>query len=81
MTQQYKDFDQLIKLYLPQGSAITRVCTNERFGSIVVDIHHIIPVEYQKEHNLASRRRILSIRLIQGERDQGLPINSFADPN
>ena len=81
MMQQFKDFDQLIKFYLPQDSAITSVRTNERFGSIVVDVHHIVPFGYQKEHDLVSRRRILSIRLIQGEQDKGQPISSFADTN
>lgn len=79
MIQNFKDFDQLIKFHLPQDSAIIRVCTSERFGSIVIDVHHVIPVEYQKEHDLTSRRRILSIRLIQGEQDKGLPISSFVD--
>lgn len=79
MMQIYKDFDKLITTNLPEGSAIIRIAMNERFGSHCVDVHHVVSEEYQKANDLWSRRRILSIRLIKGEHDEGLPISSFAD--
>ena len=79
MDNQYKSFDSLIKQHLPQDSTVTSVDLQQSFGSLCAIVKYTISEEYQQENSLTYRNRIMSIRLIQSDDDQGLPISSYAD--
>ena len=73
------NLDELIKFYLPQDSTVTSVTLANRFGSTFAEVHHTVTDAHKEEHNLSYSNRILSIRIIKGENDEGLAISSFAD--
>lgn len=71
--------ENLINSNIPKGSKITGTSIKSLFGSTFLEIHHTVTEEYQTEYGLTYTKRILHIRLIKGEHDEGLPVTSFAD--
>lgn len=71
-------FENTIRLNLPPNSEITKAYTSEIRGSIYLYVEHMVSEEFQQQYDLWTRNRILSIRIIKAEGDEGLPILSFA---
>lgn len=81
MLNLYKNFESLISLNLPKNSTVVSTNLKEQRGSIYVEVHYTVSKEYQIEHELWTDKRILEIRLIKGEADEGLPVLSCAEPD
>ena len=79
MMKIYEDFEKLITYNVPKDSTITSTGTKQVNGSTFLVVHYTIATEHQAEYDLTYNQRILQIRIIKGEQDQGLPIISFAD--
>lgn len=72
-------FDDLIKTHLPQDSTINGVELATRFNSLCLLVKHTLSAEAFAEEDLIYKNRILCIRLIQDEQDEGAAISSYAD--
>ena len=79
MMATYNDFEKLISHNIPTDSTVTSVKLMVARGSTFIRVHHTITDEYREENELVYSKRILEIRIIKGEQDNGLPISSFAD--
>jgi len=77
--QSNANLEELIKFYLPQDSTVTGVNLSSRFGSVFADVHFMVANEYLEINELIHAKRIMSIRLVKGDGDGGLPIGGFAD--
>jgi hypothetical protein len=59
MSNDYKVFEELIRLNLPEGSTIQGITTQEARGSLYLIVEHEVTEEYQQQNELWHRDRIL----------------------
>jgi hypothetical protein len=79
MSNDYKVFEELIRMNLPEGSTIQNIKTQETRGSIYLIVEHEVTEEYKQQNELCYKDRILCIRLFKGENDEYLPITSYVN--
>ena len=72
-------FDDLIKTHLPQDSTINSVELTTRFNSLCLLVKHTLSADTFAKEGLMHKNRILCIRLVQDEQDEGAAISSYAD--
>lgn len=80
MSNEYKTFEELIKLNLcDENATITGCELGEKFGSQFLFVNYTVTDEFTAENDLYYKDRTLEILLKRGENYEGLPISSYAN--